>query len=83
MLIIKLKTFIKSLLFHVWTGFPKSSIEEIEYRYSICSGCDKFDIKNNECTICGCSINRKKVFFNKLAWADQECPEKKWLKNIR
>ena len=33
-----------------------------------------------ECSICGCNINTKKKFMNKLAWADQECPIGKWKK---
>lgn len=32
--------------------------------------------------MCGCNVNRKKVFLNKLAWADQECPLGKWGKEI-
>jgi hypothetical protein len=31
-----------------------------------------------ECSVCGCNINTKKIFMNKLAWADQECPIGKW-----
>jgi hypothetical protein len=31
--------------------------------------------------VCGCNVNTKKVFLNKLAWADQECPLGKWKKN--
>jgi hypothetical protein len=27
---------------------------------------------------CGCNINNKKIFMNKLAWADQKCPLGKW-----
>lgn len=79
--LVKIKTFIKSLLFHIGAGFPRSSQKLINYRFDICSSCDRFDIKNSECMECGCNINRKRVFLNKLAWADQECPLKKWLKN--
>lgn len=83
MLIIKLQTFLKSLLFHVWFGFPKSTQQEIDYRHSICVSCEKFNKTKAECGICGCAINTKKIFLNKLAWADQECPEGKWFKIIR
>ena len=31
--------------------------------------------------MCGCNVNGKKVFLNKLAWADQECPLGKWKKH--
>ena len=80
MLVLKLKTFIKSLLFHVWAGFPKATQQEINERYIICLNCDKFKSLSSECGVCGCAINNKKIFLNKLAWADQECPIGKWQK---
>lgn len=80
MLIIKLQTFLKSLWFHVWSGFPKSTQSEIDERYFICLSCEEFKKDKQECGICGCAINRKKIFLNKLAWADQECPLNKWNK---
>jgi len=78
MFFIRLKTFIKSLLWHISRGLPKSSQSLIDYRYNICSSCEMFDYKNNLCNYCGCNINNKKVFLNKLAWADQKCPLNKW-----
>lgn len=78
--ITKVQTFIKSILFHVWRGFPKCNQQQINYRYSICLSCDSYDSKNKECMECGCNINNKKIFMNKLAWADQECPIGKWNK---
>lgn len=76
----KIKIFFKSLLFHVVRGFPKSTQEEINYRYNICLSCDSYSIKDKECLECGCNINNKKIFMNKLAWADQHCPLDKWPK---
>lgn len=76
----KVKTFIKSILFHIWAGFPKSTEEQINYRYNICLSCDSFDRDHEECMECGCNINNKKIFMNKLAWADQQCPIGKWNK---
>lgn len=78
MLLIRLQTFLKSLLFHVWHGFPKTTQSEILDRYSICIACDKFNQTKSECGVCGCAISKKSKFLNKLAWADQECPEGKW-----
>lgn len=78
--LIKISTFIKSLFFHVYAGFPKSSKEEILYRYDICLSCEKYDLIRSECGVCGCAINNKSKFLNKLAWADQECPIGKWKK---
>jgi len=83
MTILKIKIFLKSLLFHIYNGFPKSTIKEIKHRYNICVNCDKFDKELSECTVCGCNVNTKRIFLNKLAWADQECPIGKWPKIIR
>jgi hypothetical protein len=77
---LKVSVFLKSLLFHIGAGFPRSTQKQIDLRYNICMGCDRFNKKDNECMECGCSINQKKIFMNKLAWADQECPLKKWMK---
>lgn len=80
MLILRLKTFIKSLFFHIYSGSPKTTQSEIDERYLICISCENFDISRSICNICGCNIERKKKFLNKLAWADQECPVGKWKK---
>ena len=44
--------------------------------------CEEFNKEYSICNICGCNLNNKKEFFNKLAWADQECPAGKWPKEI-
>jgi hypothetical protein len=80
MLLVKIKTFLSSLFWHVRRGLPKSSQAEIEARYNICISCDMFESKTSECLVCGCNINKKRVFLNKLAWADQSCPIGKWSK---
>lgn len=78
---LKVITFLKSLLFHIYAGAPKSTQQEINYRFEICSKqCDMYNTKDSTCMMCGCNVNSKKIFMNKLAWADQECPQKKWLK---
>jgi hypothetical protein len=78
--LLRLKTFIKSLYWHIARGLPKSGQKEILYRYSICLSCDQYDAKNKQCLECGCNISNKNIFLNKLAWADQECPLGKWAK---
>jgi len=80
MLLLRIQTFLKSLLFHIWNGFPKTTQSEILGRYSICIDCENFNSKKSQCDICGCAINKKSIFLNKLAWADQECPTGKWSK---
>lgn len=82
MTILKIKTFLKSLFFHVSVGLPKSSHNQIKERYSICLSCEKYNSLKKECGVCGCLVNNRKIFFNKLAWADQECPIGKWKKLI-
>lgn len=72
----RLFIFVKSLWFHMWAGFPKSPQKEIDRRYKICKSCHLF--KNDQCLDCGCNVSNKKIFLNKLAWLDQECPIKKW-----
>lgn len=74
----KILTFLKSLFWHVYAGFPKSSQKLIDERYTVCISCELFDNKANQCMVCGCNINTKKIFMNKLAWKDQKCPEGKW-----
>lgn len=83
MILLRIKTFIKSLFFHVKAGLPKSTKEEILYRYNICINCEDFNINKSQCNICGCNINKKSQFLNKLAWADQECPKSLWSKILR
>lgn len=74
----KIITFLKSLIFHVYAGAPKSSKELIYQRYNTCLLCDSLDRINSQCLQCGCNINNKQIFMNKLAWADQKCPLGKW-----
>ena len=76
----KIRTFFKSLFWHIWAGFPKSTHNQILERYNICMACDMLDTKNSQCLVCGCNVSTRKIFMNKLAWADQECPLQKWKK---
>lgn len=83
MWLIKLTTLLKSLFWHIQRGLPKSSQSTINYRYQICISCDQFDDSNHQCTVCGCNISNQKIFLNKLAWADQQCPLNKWTRTIK
>ena len=78
MYLLKIKNFIKSLIWHAYSGFPKSSQELINYRYKICNDCDMMNKSANQCLVCGCNISNKKIFMNKLAWKDQARPKNKW-----
>lgn len=76
--IIRLQTFIKSLIWHISRGMPKSSMDLINYRFAICQECQEYDNKEKQCSLCGCNVNQKRIFLNKLAWKDQKCPLNKW-----
>lgn len=77
---IRIITFLKSLFWHVSLGLPKSSQKVIDERFTICLACDKYEKIHHQCLECGCNINNRRIFLNKLAWADQECPIGKWKK---
>jgi hypothetical protein len=77
----KIITFFKALWWHIWRGSPKSTTLEINERYDICQHCEMFE--NDQCLVCGCNVNSKKIFMNKLAWADQKCPLDKWKENLK
>jgi hypothetical protein len=72
----KIFNFIKALCFHIGAGMPKASKKQILHRFDICIRCTSFH--KNQCLECGCNINNKQIFMNKLAWADQKCPLDKW-----
>jgi len=77
-MITRLFTFIKSFIWHIHCGMPKSSQALINQRFTICDSCDHFDQIKSICLDCGCNINKQRIFMNKLAWADQKCPLGKW-----
>jgi hypothetical protein len=77
-MLIKIKTFLFSLIWHIHRGMPKSSMAEIQRRFDICLNCEEYNAEAKECSVCGCNVNNKKIFMNKLAWLDQKCPINKW-----
>jgi hypothetical protein len=78
MLLLRIQTFLKSLFWHISRGLPKSTQQTINSRYAICVDCESFNLQDKLCNECGCSISNRKIFMNKLAWADQKCPLNKW-----
>jgi uncharacterized paraquat-inducible protein A len=74
--------FFYALFWHVVSGFPTCNKQQINYRYNICISCNEFNKEKSICNICGCNLSNRKEFMNKLAWADQECPEGKWLQIV-
>lgn len=78
MFLLRLQTFLKSLIWHISRGLPKSDKKTIQYRFDICLDCEQYDERYKICSLCGCNISNKSIFLNKLAWADQKCPQDKW-----
>lgn len=80
----RLLNFSVAAIGHAAKGFPTCTDEQIQERLEICRGCKEFkpDAENPElgaCAQCGCPVsNRLSKFVSKLAWADQQCPLRKW-----
>lgn len=71
---------------HVLRCAPTCTQEEIDARLAVCHKCPLFvkhktnpDIGYCSHKDCGCPLNPK-GFLSKLAWADQICPIKRWLR---
>jgi len=79
----KLITFLKSWFWHLYSGSPKTTKSQLMYRYGICSICEFYDDAKSQCLQCGCNVNTKRIFMNKLAWADQKCPINKWHQTVK
>lgn len=77
-LLLKFSVFLKALWFHLGRGMPKANKKQINERWAICNDCVFIDRENSQCGVCGCNISNKKIFMNKLAWADSECPKGFW-----
>lgn len=78
----KFKRFInfsRSLFKFLKSGAATCTKEEIKQRFKICSKCDYFNGETCMHADCGCNIIDGTQFINKLAWASEECPLKKWL----
>tara|TARA_B100000519_G_scaffold195450_1_gene200517 strand:- start:410 stop:670 length:261 start_codon:yes stop_codon:yes gene_type:complete len=72
----RVRNFTMALVKHAKNGAPKASQEVIDERLAICELCPHF--QGQHCNKCGCACKGNRVFLNKLAWADQECPIGKW-----
>lgn len=71
--------FVQALAKHVGDGMRQRTQEEInDILENHCKGCPFFN--GTVCTHnkCGCKVNAGKVFFNKLAWKSEKCPDGRW-----
>ena len=74
----KIYNFTMAAIKHVAKGIPTCSEEQIKERMSVCERCPYFSGLICTHSACGCNVNNKRKFLNKLAWADQECPDGRW-----
>lgn len=75
-------SFIRSIWRWLIGRQPLLSLPVIELRHDICEACParRRGWWRWFCVACGCTINRRRSIFNKLAHGDQECPVKRWPK---
>ena len=57
-------------------GSPERTDEEAQQLLTICKACDY--LIAGSCSLCGCPIDRKKWWGDKLKWATEHCPDKRW-----
>ena len=69
----KIANFTVALVQHALAGFPTVCDETFKTRIGLCETCDFRKPGTWDCTDCGCNL------LEKAKWADQECPQKKWL----
>ena len=72
----RLRNFATAFAKHAASGSPKASQEDIDRRLAECELCPHF--QHQHCQLCGCRCKGNKTFMNKLAWADQSCPDGRW-----
>lgn len=77
-ILLKAANFTVAAIGHMLRGNPTCNQQEIDYRFSICQKCDFFTGIACADKRCGCNINDQIIYLNKLAWADQSCPQDKW-----
>lgn len=71
-LYVKAVNYLWSLTQHAIAGFPVVTEEQFKARLTICVSCELKHPTKMECTDCGCPLEEL------TAWADKECPLKKW-----
>lgn len=72
----RLVNFTRSTVRHILHGLPTVSAETLNYRWSYCGPCEYH--RDGACAKCGCKAKGEKQLVNKLQWAGESCPEKKW-----
>lgn len=72
--------FAKAAAKHELRGRPKADQATIDARLAICHACPFYRPGQEACghKQCGCGVSSKQKYLNKLAWADQQCPDGRW-----
>ena len=75
----KVGHYAKALLAWHKAGYPTRTDVEVAAIVDICNSCEKFNKKNNTCSICGCKVSLKGWSTkNKAKMGTEHCPMKKW-----
>lgn len=75
-------SYLHAYIRHMANGRPQTTPQQTLARYRQCSGCDFYNPPTGQCGDCACYVAPSLVpaYANKLAWADEECPRKVWLR---
>lgn len=74
----RLWNFTHAIYKHWINGMPTCTDAQVQSRLDTCMQCHLFTGTHCSHEACGCNVNGEVKFLNKLAWADQHCPEYKW-----
>ena len=75
----KVFRFLKAWLRFKIHGSPRRSSQYVELLFQVhCSKCVHYDPDLKECSICECHVSPSVTELNKLSWATEECPDKRW-----
>ncbi len=69
-------TFTRAIIAHIKRGQGYLPEEQVLARFEICKTCDQFNGK--KCRACGCCLDAKTKFLNKLSYPLEACPLGKW-----
>ena len=76
--VLRTMRFTKEAIAHLLNGSPTCTQQQLDERFAVCQACKWF--RGNTCNHqkCGCNVNGAQKYLNKLAWAEQECPDGRW-----
>jgi len=80
--VLRIKRAAWAILWTLVSGKPLSTRGTIAVRHSLCVNCPLQALKHgtfrSSCKECGCTINRNRNAFNKLAHPEESCPAGYW-----